>query len=67
MPIYVHRPDLTVLEAHFNTQTSVSDMQRLLDGGTGGDKAKCELWNWTVGELPLEVDEEIEMVARGSR
>ena len=66
LSISLHCLDLTILEVHFNTQTIVSDMRRLLDGGTGRDRAKCQLRNLDVGWLPLEVDgEDIETVAMG--
>jgi len=58
--------DLVSLETHFNTATIIGDIQRLVDGGTGRDKAKCELRTLVVGLLPLEVGEEdTETVAKG--
>ncbi|KAF9643754.1 hypothetical protein BDM02DRAFT_3122990 [Thelephora ganbajun] len=64
--ISVHCLDLVTLETHFNTRTIVGDIQRLLDGGSGRDKAKCKLWNLAVGYLPFEVyGEDIETVATG--
>ena len=58
--------DLVSLETHFNTATIVGDIQRLVDGGTGRNKTKCELRSLTVGFLPLEVSEEdAETVAMG--
>ena len=66
MSISVHCLDLTVLETHFNTRTIVSDIQRLIDGGAGRDKAKCKLRRLMVGRLSLEVGEEdIDTVAMG--
>ena len=64
--ISTHCLDLVSLETHFNTVTIVGDIQRLVDGGTGRDKAKCELRSLMVGFLPLVVSEEdIETVAVG--
>jgi len=58
--------DLVDLETHFNTVTIVSDMQRLVGGGTGRDKVRCELRRLAVGFLPLDVcEEDIETVAMG--
>ena len=38
--------DLTeVLEVRFSTQEIVRDLQRLLDEGSGCEKAKYKLWN----------------------
>jgi hypothetical protein len=66
MSISVRCLDLTVLETHFNTLTIVGDMQRLLDGGSGRDKAKCKVQKLFVGRLPFEVRrEDIETVAMG--
>ena len=66
LSISVHCPNLTALQAHFSTRTIVSDMQRLLDGGAGRDRAKCKLWRLAVWYLPLEVGEEdIETVVMG--
>ena len=62
----VRCPDLTVLEIHFNTQTIVSDIQRLVDGGAGRHKAKCKLRKLMVGCLSLGVGgEDIDTVAMG--
>ena len=64
--ISTHCLDLESLETHFNTLMIVEDMQRLLGTGSGHDKAKCELWNLTVGYIPLGVGEEgIELVVMG--
>ena len=66
MSISAHCPDLARLETHFNTETIVSDVQRLLDGGAGRDKPKCKLRRLVVGELPLYVDhEDLGAVAMG--
>jgi len=62
----VHCPDLKNLETHFNTRGIVGDMQRLLDGGTERDKAKCKLRSLCVARMPLEVGEEdIQTIAMG--
>ena len=50
--------DLRFLEIHFNASTIAADMRRLLDGGPGHDKAKCQLRMLCVGYLPIEVGEE---------
>ena len=64
--ISVHCLDLVALETHFNTQTIVGDMKRLLDGGAGRDKAKCKIESLSVWGLPLEIrDEDTETVATG--
>ena len=66
MSASIHCLDLTHLEIHFNTRTSVSDMRRLLDGGAGREKAKCKLRGLVVGDLPLGVGgEDVEIVAVG--
>ena len=58
--------DLVALETHFNTVAIANDIQRLVNRGTGCDKARCELRSLTVGLLPLEVrEEDIETVAMG--
>ena len=56
MSISIHCLDLSILETHFNTQTIVDDMQSLLNGGVGHNKAKCRLWRILVGYQPLELD-----------
>jgi hypothetical protein len=56
-------PDLTTLETHFNTQTIVGDMRRLLDGGA---EAKYKLQSKFVGTIPLEVQgEDIQTITTG--
>ena len=66
LSISVHCPDLTALKTHFNTRTIVSDMQRLLDGGAGRDKAKCKLRGLSVGYSPPRVGgEDLETVVMG--
>ena len=63
-----HCLDLVVLEIHFNTRTIVDDMKHLVDGGTGCDKIKCKLRNFSVGDLPLGVrGEDNVAVAMGFR
>jgi hypothetical protein len=57
----LHCPDLTTLETHFNTQTIVGNMRRLLDGCA---EAKCMFRNSFVGTMPLEVHgEDIQIIA----
>ena len=56
MAISVRCLDLLLLETHFNVQTIVGDMQSLLDGGAGHNKAKCQLRSIFVGDTPLELD-----------
>lgn len=66
LSISAHCLDLTALKIHFNTLTIVEDIQRMLDGGSGRDKAKCKLKDLNVGCMPLEVrEEDIETVAMG--
>lgn len=66
LEISVHCLGLTLLEIHFNTQTIVGDIKCLLDGGSGGDKPRCELGILAVGALPLHVGEEdVGTIARG--
>ena len=66
LSISVHCRDLTVLSIHFNTLTIVEDTQRLLDEGSGRDKARCKLEDLWVGSMPLEIrSEDIETVATG--
>ena len=66
LSLSTHCLGLEFLEIHFNTRTIVADIQRLLGGSPGRDKAKCELWYLKVGYLPLEVrGEDIETVAMG--
>ena len=66
LSISVNCPDLTVLETHFSTQTIVSDMQDLLDGGAGCDRIKCKVRSLVVGWLPLRVSgKDTETVAMG--
>ena len=68
LSLSIHCLGLHFLEIHFNTRTIIGDIQRLLDGNFGGNKAKCKLWNLVVGEAPLEVDEEdIETIVMGLR
>lgn len=58
--------DLTDLCTHFNTLKIVEDIQRLLDGGSGCDRAKCKLKNLWVGSMPLEIpNEDVGTVAMG--
>ena len=56
MSISVHCLDLLILEIHFNTETIVDDMQALLDGDVGRNKAKCRLRSLLVGVMPLKLD-----------
>lgn len=66
LSISVHCLDLTVLYIHFNTLTIVEDTQRLLDEGSGRDRAKCKLEDLWVGSMPLEIrSEDVETVATG--
>jgi len=66
LSLSIHCLGLKFLEIHFNTQTIVGDMRRLLDGGLGRDKAKCELWYLPAGNSPLEVRrEDAETIAMG--
>lgn len=66
MSISTHCLVPTVLQAHFNTQTIVSDMQRLIGGGVGDNKAKCKLRRLTVGYLPPKVHvNDMESIAMG--
>lgn len=67
MSISVHCLDLEALEIHFNTQTMVSDVQRLLNESIWKDKAKCNLRDFHVGHMPLEIErtEDEETVAWG--
>lgn len=66
MSISVHCLDLTALCIHFNTLTIVEDLQCLLDGGCGRDKAGCELEGLQVGCMPLGIRrEDIETVEMG--
>jgi len=67
LSISIHCLELRFLEIHFNTRTIVSDIQRLLDGGSGRGKLRCELRVLIVGRLPLGVrgDEDIEAIAMG--
>jgi hypothetical protein len=66
LSISVHCLDLTDLSTHFNTLTIVEDTQRLLDEGSGRDKAKCKLEELSVGSMPLEIrSEDIETVGTG--
>lgn len=66
MSISTHCLDLICLDTHFNTQTIVADMQRLLDGGAERDKAKCKLWSYSAGFAPLQVQgQDIQTVEMG--
>ena len=66
LSISSHCLDLITLETHFNTQTIVGDMQCLVNGGAGRDKAKCKLESLVVGKMPLEVrGEDNETVVMG--
>jgi len=66
LSLSTHCLGLEFLEMHFNTRTIVADIQRLVDGSHGRDKAKCELRYLRVGYLPLEArEEDIETVAMG--
>ena len=47
---------LLILEIHFSTETIVDDMQALLDGGVGRNKAKCRLRSLLAGVTPLKLD-----------
>ena len=68
LSISTHCLDLGLLAIHFNTSTIAADMQRLLDGGSWRDKAKCKLTTLMVGYLPVEVGEEDnETVMKGLR
>jgi len=66
MLISTHCLDLTILETHFNTCTIVGDMQRLLDGGSGRDSAKCQLQKLGIGYSPPGVGrKDVEIVVKG--
>ena len=66
MSMSINCPDLLDLAIHFNTETIVDDMKALLDGGIGRNKAKCRLWNISVGAAPLKLDSAgLETVAMG--
>ena len=66
LSLSTHCLGLDLLEIHFNTRTIVDDMQRLLDGRFGRDKAKCELRNLRAGRSPLEVCRgDIKNIAKG--
>ena len=66
MSISTHCLDLKGLETHFNTLTIVGDMERLLDGNSGRDSAKCQLQKLGVGYSSPGVDgEDVETVVKG--
>lgn len=68
LSISTHCLGLTLLEIHFNTLTIAGDMQRMLDGDSWCDNAKCELQNFVVGYLPLEGGEmDVETMVVGFR
>ena len=57
---------IKILETRFNTLEIVGNIQHLLDGGSGLDKAKYKLWNIMFGHLSLEVRaKDIQTVAMG--
>ena len=59
-------PDLEDLQTHFDAQNIARDMQRLIDGGAGRERAGSKLRNLFIGELSLELDSEgAETVAKG--
>ena len=66
LSISIHCLGLALLEIHFNTQSIVHDIQRLLDEDSGRDKPRCKLQSLLVGCLPLQVcREDARKVAMG--
>jgi len=66
LSISIHCLGLTLLEIHFNTQSILDDIQRLLDEDPGRDKPRCKLQSLLVGCLPLQVcREDARKVAMG--
>jgi len=65
LSISIHCLRLTALETHFNTQTIIDDIQRLLNEGSGRGKPRCKLQNLCVGNSPLRVREDVGTIAMG--
>ena len=66
LSISVHCLDFTDLTPHFDTLTIVKGTQRLLDAGSGGEKAKLKIENSKVGHMQLEIrNEGIGTVGKG--